>query len=402
MSESDAYKHLVDTLEARGIDVGQVRSRLVSQSIETPSWGYGNTGTRFGVFPQAGAARTAWERIEDAAQVHQMTGICPRVAVHIPWDHVDDYQALAQFAIDRGMRIGSVNPNVFQDECYQFGSLAHVDPAVRRRAIDAMLGCIDVMKAVDSNLLTPWLADGSNYPGQGDFVRRKRWIQQGLAEVYAALPEDASMCIEYKPFEPAFYHTDIADWGMSYVFCQHLGPRAKVLVDMGHHLPGTNVPHLVAFLLDEGRLGGFHFNDRKYADDDLTTGSINPYEIFLVYNEIVAAEAWDLAFMVDQSHCVKPKLEAMITTLAAIQRTLAKALIVDRTRLAEAQAVNDVVTAEQTLIEAFNTDVEPLLRCVRNQMGVPADPLAAYRSGDYQQKIQTQRVGEVEGASSWG
>jgi len=402
MQSGDALKLLEESLTQRGIDVGQVRRRLGEQAIETPSWGYGNSGTRFGIFPQPGAARTVWERVEDAAHVHKMIGICPTVAIHIPWDKVDDYAALKQTAIDQGVRIGAVNPNVFQDAVYRFGSLANIDPAVRRQAIEAILESIEVMRLVDSKVLSLWFADGTNYPGQGDIVTRKHWFQEGLGEVYGKLPDGARMLVEYKPFEPAFYHTDIADWGMSYVFCRSLGPQAQVLVDLGHHLPGTNVAHLVAFLIDEGCLGGFHFNDHKYADDDLTAGSINPYEIFLIYNEIVAAGAWDLAFMVDQSHTVKPKLEAMITTATSIQRTLAKALIVDRKRLAEAQAAGDTVMAEQTLVEAFNTDVEPLLASVREEVGAQADPLAAHRASGYQDKIAAQRVGEIEGAASWG
>ena len=402
MTQVDAYRVQVQTLRSRGIDVAQVEARLAEQAIETPSWGYGNSGTRFGVFKQPGAARSVEERLADAAQVHQLTGACPTVALHIPWDKVDDYAALRQYAEGLGVRIGAVTPNVFEDQAYRYGSLANADPAVRQRALDDILGVIDMMGQVGSHILSLWFADGTCYPGQADFTDRKHRFGEGLAKAYAAMPDDVVLMLEYKPFEPTFYHTDIADWGMAYCYCQKLGDRAKVLVDLGHHLPGANVEHLVSFLLDEGRMGGFHFNDRKYADDDLTTGSLNPYEVVLIYHEIVRHGAWDLAFMVDQSHTVKPKLPAMIGTVMNIQTALAKALIVDRRRLAEAQAANDVMTAERMLQQAFQTDVEPLLCHVRQQKGLHPDPLEAYAASGYQQKIESDRVGELEGASSWG
>ena len=402
MPDSDAYRLLVDTLQSRGIDVAAVEARLADQAIETPSWGYGNSGTRFGVFKQPGAARSVEERIADAARVHKLTGACPTVALHIPWDKVDDYAALRRYAEQQGVRIGGINPNVFQDDAYRFGSLGNADAGVRRMATDAILGCIDVMRQTGSRILSLWFADGTCYPGQADFTERKHRFEQTLAEIYAALPDDATMLLEYKPFEPAFYFTDVADWGMAYVHCLKLGDRAKVLVDLGHHLPGANIEHLVSFLIDEGIIGGFHFNDRKYADDDLTTGSIRPYEVFLIYREIARHGAWDLAFMVDQSHTVKPKLPAMIGTVMNIQTALAKALIVDEPGLADAQANNDVIRAERILQQAFQTDVEPLLRHVRLQKGIHPDPLEAYAAGGYQQKIEAERVGELDGASSWG
>ena len=284
------YALLRRRLEDDGIDVNAVEARLKAQQVETPSWGYADSGTRFGVFRQAGAPQTVRQKFEDAAQAHTFTGIAPAVAVHIPWDTEDDWDDQARYAQSLGVRIGAVNPNVFQDFDYRFGSLANAQAEVRNKAVAHILECVEIMRAVKSPLLSLWFADGTNFPGQGDMRARKRLFQEGLAEVYGALDDHQTMLVEYKPFEPAFYHTDIADWGMAYAFCQSLGPRAKVLVDLGHHLPGANIEHIVAFLLDEGRLGGFHFNNRKYADDDLTTGSINPYELYLIYAELVTGE----------------------------------------------------------------------------------------------------------------
>ena len=410
MSDLDgrAYDLLAERLSQKGVDVETVKARLKAQEIETPSWGYGNSGTRFGVFKQPGAARDLHERLADAAMVHRLTGVCPSVAIHIPWDRVDDYDALKQEAGELGVRVGAVNPNVFQDADYKLGSFGNSSERVRRRALDHMVECIEILKKVDSKVLSLWFADGTNYPGQGDFRRRKHWFEACFREVHDALPEGARMLIEYKFFEPGFYLTDIADWGMAAFFCRNTGPKAQVLVDLGHHPLSTNIEHIVALLIDEGLLGGFHFNNRKYADDDVTTGSTNPYEVFLIYNEIVAAEAdasiqnLDISFMVDQSHNIKPKMEAMIQTVTFIQSAYARALLVDREALLKAQTAEDTVGSESILQEAFVTDVRPLLSQVREEMGLHPEPLVAYRESGYFEKIAETRVGELEGAASWG
>ena len=285
------YESLTDYLRERGIDVEAVEARLCAQVIETPSWGYGNSGTRFGVFKQQGAARDVHERLADAAKVHEVTGICRPVALHIPWDKVDDYDALKAEAADLGVEIGAINPNVFQDPDYQFGSFGHRDLAVRQKALEHMEECAQIMRATGSKLMSLWFADGTNYPGQADLMQRKHFFEDCLRRTHDLLPDDARMLIEYKFFEPGFYHTDVADWGMALHFARAAGTRAEVLVDLGHHAQGVNIEHIVAFLLDEQCLGGFHFNNRKYADDDLTTGSVNLYEVFLIYREIENAAA---------------------------------------------------------------------------------------------------------------
>ena len=395
-----AYALFAEELADSGFDLAAVERRLKTQQVETPSWGYADSGTRFGVFRQAGAASTVREKFEDAAQAHKFTGIAPGVAVHIPWDTVADWSEMARFAESLGVRIGAVNPNVFQDFEYRFGSLGNEDASVRRRAIDHMKDCVGIMNAAQSNLLSLWFADGTNFPGQGALRRRKEWFQEGLAEVYAALSPAQTLLLEYKPFEPAFYHTDIADWGMAFAFCARLGERARVLVDLGHHLHGQNIEHIVAFLLGEGRLGGFHFNNRKYADDDLTTGSINPYELFLIYTELVAGEndgiAGDVAYMIDESHTLKNKIAEMIQSLVALQTAYAKALLVDRVRLREAQVRNDLVAAEETIKAAYATDVRPLLWKVRSDMNLPdpADPVRGFTESGY-----ALRAAETRGVS---
>ncbi len=291
------YDLLASRLADEGVAVAEVEARLKAQKVETPSWGYADGGTRFGAFRMAGAPRNVFEKFEDAAQAHKYTGIAPGVAVHIPWDTCADWKELSDFAHAQGVSVGAVNPNVFQDNDYRFGSLSSAQKPVRAKAVAHLRECVEIMNVVGSNNLSLWFADGTNFPGQANMRLRKQWFAEGLAEVYADLKASQTMLVEYKPFEPAFYHTDIADWGMAYAFCQALGERAKVLVDLGHHLPGANIEHIVAFLLDEGRLGGFHFNNRKYADDDLTTGSINPYELYLIYTELVAGKTTALQTM---------------------------------------------------------------------------------------------------------
>ncbi len=373
--------------------------RLARFAIETPSWGYADTGTRFGKFVQDAAATTIEEKLADAAEVHRYTGCCPTVAVHVLWDFAagSDTLAIARQAEELGLRIGAINPNVFQEQCYKWGSVANRDPAIRRRAIQHILDSIAIGRQVGSSVLSLWFADGTNYPGQASIRERKRWFQAALREVHDALPADMAMLIEYKPFEPAFYHTDIADWGMAYVFARHAGPRARVLVDTGHHLPGCNIEQIVAFLIDEQMLGGFHFNDRKYADDDLTMGSIDPYQLFRIFHEITAAEHeagrdLPIAYMIDQSHNLKPKIEAMIQTVVTAQEHFAKALLVHHAALAQARRREDLVLAEGFLRDAYLTDVRPLLAEWRQARNLPPDPLAAFRECGYVGRVARQRA----------
>ncbi len=391
------------------VDEPKLAARLDRFQIETPSWGYADTGTRFGKFLQDAAAATIDEKMADAAEVHRYTGCCPSVAVHVLWDFTAgvDPQAVARRAEQLGVRIGAINPNVFQDQCYKFGSLGNRDASIRRRALDHIRDSIAIGRAVGSKLLSLWFADGTNYPGQASIRQRKRWFADGLREVHAALPADMTMLVEYKPFEPATYHTDIADWGMAYVLARKAGPRAKVLVDTGHHLPGCNIEHIVALLIDEGMLGGFHFNDRKYADDDLMMGSIDPYQLFRIFHEITAAEAeagrdLDIAYMVDQSHNLEPKIEAMIHTAMTAQEQFAKALLVDHKALAAARAADDVILTQRVLRDAFETDVRPVLAEYRTSRKRPADPLLAFRESGYVQRVAKERgVRRKAGQSSY-
>jgi L-rhamnose isomerase/sugar isomerase len=393
------YDLLAGKLAARGVDVEGAKRRLAGQKIETPSWGFADAGTRFGPYKQAGSAVTIEEKIADAAQVHKFTGVAPTVAVHVLWDFPNglaDCETLSDYAKSLGVAIGAINPNVFQDREYAFGSITNEDPAVRRKAVDHMLDSIEIGKKLGSDLLSLWFADGTDYPGQGDFRRRKKYAEECLRTVYNAMPPGMRMLIEYKPFEPGFYHTDIADWGMSYCFAQKCGPNAHVLVDLGHHFTGQNIEHIVSFLIDEARLGGFHFNNHKYADDDLTVGSINPYELFLIYNELAKAEDAPnsnppIAYMVDQAHVTKAKIDAMIQTIMQIQSAYAKAMCIDRKRLHAAQLANDVVSAEMCLQEAFATDVEPLLKLVREEIGLDPNPLEAFRASGYWEKVGKER-----------
>lgn len=393
------YEILVEKLSSRGVDVEAVKKKLRSQRIETPSWGYADSGTRFGPYKQSGSAVTIQEKVADAAQVNKYTGVAPTVAVHVLWDFpngLTDAESLAEYARSVGVAIGSINPNVFQDREYAFGSITNEEAAVRQKAVDHILDSIEIGKKLGSDVLSLWFADGTDYPGQGDFRRRKSYAEECLRQVYDAMPKTMKMLIEYKPFEPAFYHTDFADWGMSYSFCRKCGENAHVLVDIGHHLQGQNIEHLVSFLIDEERLGGFHFNNHKYADDDLTVGSINPYELFLIFNELVKAEDAPngnprIAYMVDQAHITKSKIDAMIQTIMRIQTAYAKAMCVDRRKLLQAQISRDIVTAENCLQTAFNTDVEPLLRVVREEMGLAPDPLEAFRASGYTERIVRER-----------
>jgi L-rhamnose isomerase/sugar isomerase len=396
-----AYDSLVESLAARGVDVDAVEERLHSQRVETPSWGYGNSGTRFKVFPRPGVPRNPFEKLADASQVYRLTGVCPSVAIHIPWDRVDDYGELNEYADSLGMKIGAVNPNLFQEEEYRLGSVCNPDPAVRRKATDHLLECIEVAEEVDSDILSLWFADGTNYPGQDSFIERRHRMQECLTETYEAMPEGMRMLLEYKFFEPAFYHTDLADWGTALTMCQKLGDRAQVLVDLGHHAQGVNVEHIVALLLDEGRLGGFHFNNRKYADDDLIVGSVNPFELFLIYVELIEAEqSTRIDYMIDQAHNIEPKIEAMILSVTNLQEAYAKALLVDRTRLDEAQHSGDILGAHRLLLEAYATDVRPLCAKIREALGASPHPVSAFRESGYLEKVVNER-GEGVGAG-WG
>jgi L-rhamnose isomerase/sugar isomerase len=370
----------------------EVLARVRRLEIETPSWGYGNSGTRFHVYPWPGAARTVHERIDDAALVHRLTGCCPSVALHIPWDAVDDYGELQRYAEEQGIRIGAINPNLFGDDAYRLGSLCHPDAAVRAQALRHCRECVEIAQEVGSTIVSLWLADGTNYPGQDDLRARHARLVDGLEELYALLPEGMRLLVEYKFFEPAFYSTDLPDWGTAALVCRRLGPRAQVLVDTGHHPLGTNVEQIVALLLAEGLLGGFHFNNRKYADDDLIVGSIDPFELYRIMREIAHAEEPErIAFMIDQSHNVEGKIDAMIQSVSNIQTAYAKALLVDEARLAAAQRGGDVLGAHRILTGAFETDVRPLLARLREEIGVDPDPVDAFRRGGYAERLARER-----------
>src|SRR5215469_5878510 len=374
-----------------------VKTALRAQRIETPSWAFGNTGTRFKVFAQPGVPRTVQEKMEDAAQVHKFTGVAPSVAVHIPWDKVDDYAAFAAFAKEHGVRIGTVNANVFQDDDYRLGSVANPDPRIRRKALDHLLECVDIVDATGSRDLKLWFADGTNYPGQDDIRTRQDRLAEALATVYQRLGADQRLVLEYKLFEPSFYTMDVPDWGTSLLHCLALGPRAAVIVDTGHHAPGTNIEFIVALLLRAGRLGGFDFNSRFYADDDLMVGSADPFQLFRIMYEVVAAEALvpeaGVTFMLDQCHNIEPKIPGQIRSVMNVQEATAKALLVDSDALSQAQQAGDVLGANAVFMDAYNTDVRPLLAEGRTERGLDPDPLAAYAASGYAEKIVANRVG---------
>src|SRR5437764_9441762 len=393
-----------ESLGKQNIDVNAVVENIQRFTVETPSWGYGNSGTRFKVFPWPGAARTLREKLADAAEVQKVTGICPSVAIHIPWDKEDDWRAIKNYAHELGLRIGAVNPNLFQEDVYRFGSLCHFDKQVRQQAIEHVIECIQIAQEVGSDIISLWLADGTNYPGQDDLRRRRHRLLDSLQVIYAALPAGMRLLIEYKFFEPAFYSTDLPDWGTSLLMAQKLGPQAEVLVDTGHHPQGTNIAQIVAHLLDEGRLGGFHFNDRRYADDDLIVGSQNPFDLFCIFNEIVGAasesnaNAGRIAYMIDQSHNIEPKIEAMIQSVINIQTAYAKALLVNRAALRAAQEAGEVLGAYRVLQAAYETDVRPLLSEVRVRQGLDPDPIAAFHASGYAERVAHERA--VVAASS--
>src|SRR5689334_332799 len=350
--------------------------------IETPSWGYGDSGTRFGVFAQPGRPRDVYEKVDDAAEVHRLTGTAGAVALHFPWDAVPDYGALRSHVEARGLRVGAVNPNLFQDPDYKLGSVTHPDAAVREKAVAHMLECLEIASALGSSAQSLWLADGTNYPGQDDMRARRARLLSCLERVYAALPAGQELLVEYKLFEPAFYATDLADWGSALLTCLKLGDRARVLVDLGHHAQGVNIEQIVAFLADEGRLGGFHFNNRKYADDDLIVGSVNPFELFLIFVELAAGPELP-RLTIDQSHNVEAKVEAMVLSVVNLQEAYAKALLVDRDALRAAQQAGDVLAGHEVLLDAYRTDVRDLCAGVRASLGAEEDPIAAHRHSGY-------------------
>jgi L-rhamnose isomerase/sugar isomerase len=386
-----SYDALATELADRGADVAALERAIGALVIETPSWGYGDSGTRFGTFPQPGRPRDVFERVDDAAEVHRLSGTAGAVALHFPWDAVDDYGALREHIESRGLRVGAVNPNLFQDARYKLGSVAHPDADVRARAVDHLLECVEIATALGAGAQSLWLADGTNYAGQDDLRARRERLLESLREVCAVLPREQELLVEYKPFEPAFYATDIPDWGAAVRLCQDLGERARVLVDLGHHLQGANVEQIVAFLAADGRLGGFHFNNRKYADDDLIVGSVNPFELFLIFCELVAGPGPLPRLTIDQSHNLEPKVEAMVLSVVNLQEAYAKALLVDRERLHAAHAEGDVLGGHETLLHAFRTDVRPLCARARAQLGAAEDPVGALRASGYAGRMAADR-----------
>lgn len=384
-------------------NLASVAAQLEAQAIELPSWAFGNSGTRFKVFGTPGTPRDPFEKISDAAQVHKHTGLAPKVALHIPWDLVDDYSALRAHAENEGVSLGTVNSNTFQDDAYKFGSLTHVDEAVRRKAIDHHFACIDVMDETGSRDLKIWLADGTNYPGQGDMRGRQDRLAESLSEIYARLGDEQRMVLEYKFFEPAFYHTDVPDWGTSYAQVVALGDKASVCLDTGHHAPGTNIEFIVMQLLRLGKLGSFDFNSRFYADDDLIVGAADPFQLFRILFEVVRGGGLnnpDVAFMLDQCHNVEDKIPGQIRSVLNVQEMTARALLVDREALDAAQSAGDVLAANAILMEGFYTDVRPALAEWRESRGLPADPMAAYAASGYQTSIAESRVGGTQ--AGWG
>lgn len=380
-----------------------IQSTLEKQGIELPSWAFGNSGTRFKVFATAGTPRDPFEKIADAAEVNRVTALAPSVALHIPWDKVDDYSALRRHAEDLGVQLGTINSNTFQDDDYKFGALTHEDAAVRRKAIDHHLECIDIMDATGSRDLKIWLAEGSNYPGQADLRGRQDRLQTSLQEIYARLTGEQRLVLEYKFFEPSFYHTDVPDWGTSYVQVAALGERALVCLDTGHHAPGTNIEFIVMQLLRLGKLGSFDFNSRFYADDDLIVGAADPFQLFRILFEVIRGGGLnnpDVAFMLDQCHNVEKKIPGQIRSVLNVQEMTARALLVDAAALGAAQVSGDVLAANAVLMDAFYTDVRPALAAWREERGLPADPMAAFAASGYQEKIEADRVGGVQ--AGWG
>ena len=386
------------------VQFSDISSALETQVIELPSWAFGNSGTRFKVFGTPGTPRTPQEKIADAAKVNEFTGLSPKVALHIPWDKVDDYSELRSYAADLGLALGTVNSNTFQDDDYKFGSLTHVDPKIRQKAIDHHYECIEIMDQTGSQDLKIWLADGTNYPGQGDIRGRQDRLADSLASIYARVGKEQRLVLEYKFFEPAFYHTDVPDWGTSYAQVSALGDRALVCLDTGHHAPGTNIEFIVAQLLRLGKLGSFDFNSRFYADDDLIVGAADPFQLFRILYEVIRGGGYGpdsgVAFMLDQCHNVEDKIPGQIRSVLNVQEMTARALLVDRVALDAAQNAGDVLGANAIMMDAFYTDVRGPLAAWRESRQLPADPIAAYAASGYQAEIAAERVGGTQ--SSWG
>ena len=384
--------------------ISTISKQLEDQVIEVPSWAYGNSGTRFRVFGTPGTPRTIQEKLADAAQVNLYTGLSPKVALHYPWDKVEDWSALKAYAADLGVELGTVNSNTFQDEAYKFGSLAHNDPKVRQMAIDHHLECLEIMTEIGSQDLKIWLADGSNYPGQGDIRRRQDWLADSLAKIYGQLGAEQRLVLEYKFFEPAFYHMDVPDWGTSYAHVNALGDRALVCLDTGHHAPGTNIEFIVAQLLRLGKLGSFDFNSRFYADDDLVVGAADPFQLFRILWEVRRGGGLDpangVAFMLDQCHNVEDKIPGQIRSVLNVQEMTARVLLVDADALQAAQDSNDVLGANAIMMDAFYTDVRPMLAEWREGRGLAADPMKAFADSGYLAKIAEERVGGAQ--AGWG
>ncbi|MGO4595594.1 L-rhamnose isomerase [Leifsonia sp. 2TAF2] len=381
----------------------EIRDQLALQAIELPSWAFGNSGTRFRVFGTPGTARDPFEKISDAAQVHKHTGLAPSVALHIPWDRVDSYADLKKHAEDNGVELGTVNSNTFQDDDYKFGSVTHSDDRIRQKAIDHHFECIDVMNETGSRDLKIWLADGTNYPGQDSMRARQDRLADSLAKIYERIGEGQRLVLEYKFFEPAFYHTDVPDWGTSYVQTAALGDRAVVCLDTGHHAPGTNIEFIVMQLLRLGKLGSFDFNSRFYADDDLIVGAADPFQLFRIIFEVIRGGGYanpEVAFMLDQCHNLEAKIPGQIRSVLNVQEATAKALLVDLDALDAAQRANDVLAANTVFMDAFNTDVRSDLAAWRESRGLQADPMAAYKASRYQEKIEADRVGGTQ--AGWG
>ena len=391
MTPRTEHDELAARLSERGIDVAAAEAALRSLVVETPSWGYGDSGTRFGVFRQPGRPRSAFERVDDAAEVHRLTGTAGAVALHFPWDAVSDPSELADHIAAAGLGVGAVNPNLFQDPDYKLGSITNPNAAIRAKAEEHLLDCIEVARTLGSTAQSLWLADGTNYPGQDDLIERRERMCESLARAYAALPPEQEMLVEYKLFEPAFYATDLADWGSALLVCQRLGERARVLVDMGHHAQGVNVEQIVSILAAEGRLGGFHFNNRKYADDDLIVGSVNPFELFLVFCELVGGGRPLPRLTIDQSHNIEAKVEAMVMSVVNIQEAYARALIVDRAALRAAAASGDVLAGHGTLLDAYNSDVRPLCASARTALGAAEHPVQELRASGRFERIAAER-----------
>ena len=402
------FEVLSNQLTDSGLDVDALLDRLKSQVVELPSWAVGNSGTRFGVFREDSAARHVWDKIDDCAEIQKHVGICPVMASHVSWDVTEDgaYAPVREYAAEKGLQIGAVHPNTFMGQQYKLGSICSPIDEVREATIDHFVDCVRITREMGSKIIGIWLADGTNYPGQDSLRGRKQRMYEGLRALYDAMDDDMILAVEYKFYEPGFYTTDLMDWGVSFMMCQRLGDRAKVLVDVGHHAQAVNIEHIVALLLDEDKLGGFHLNSRKYGDDDLMAGAINPLELFLIYDQIEDARqdtatrsaAESITYMLDQSHNVEPSIEGIIQSLMNTQTAYAKSLLVQRARLLDAQLAGDVILANRLIMEAYETDVQPLLKKMRADSGRHPDPVIAYRESGYYEKITEERAGEGIGA----